>query len=661
MTSFNDFGLSDALNQSLAFMKYENPTPIQAEAIPLALAGRDIMGSAQTGTGKTAAYSIPLVEHLLRNPTSTALVLTPTRELGKQVMDIIRQLLGPKSPVKTAFLIGGEPITKQFAQLRNRPRLIVGTPGRINDHLRQGTLDLDRTGFLVLDETDRMLDMGFSVQINDILKYVPEERQTLMFSATLPPNIIKLSAEYLNNPERVSVGSTSTPVDRIKQEVLHINDERKYDELTSQLDKREGSVIIFVKTKYGTEKLAKRLNNDEHNAVEIHGDLKQNRREQVIRKFRAKEYRILVATDVVARGLDIPHIEHVINYDLPQVPEDYIHRIGRTARAGAEGSALCFVSPSDRRKWADIQHLIDPTQKSGDQLGGGKSGGKKFGGKPFGRKSYGGSEGGGRYAKKDGGRSFNRDGDRPRDGEAKPFRKPFAKDGERRFDRDGDRPARKPFNRDGEAKPFRSDRGDKPFRKEYRPEMEGMEGAREDKPFRKPFAKDGERRFDRDGDRPARKPFSRDGENRTRDGEAKPFRKPFAKDGERRFDRDGDRPARKPFSRDGENRTRDGEAKPFRKPFAKDGERRFDRDGDRPARKPFSRDGEKRFSSDRGDKPAGRFSKDGAKPFAKSGNKDGGKKFGKDFSRDGAKKTGGKQSFSKGGSKPFAAKKSRSA
>ena len=363
MKNFESFGLSPILGQSLDKMKYTEPTPIQAQAIPLALKGRDIMGSAQTGTGKTAAFAIPIIQRLLTSKEDSALVLTPTRELGKQIMDIMHQLLGHKSEIDTAFIIGGQPIGKQFAQLRRNPRLVVGTPGRLNDHLERGTLKLDKTTFLVLDETDRMLDMGFSVQIDRIVKHLPKERQTLMFSATLPDDIIKLSNKYLHKPERIAVGSTINPVENITQEIIRVDNEKKYDVLTSELQAREGSIIIFVKTRRNTERLAKKLSAEHFEAEAIHGDLRQSKRDRVIRDFRNKKYRILVATDVVARGLDIPHIEHVINYDLPQVPEDYIHRIGRTARAGAEGNALCLISPQDGRNWHAIEMLMFPDKK----------------------------------------------------------------------------------------------------------------------------------------------------------------------------------------------------------------------------------------------------------------------------------------------------------
>lgn len=364
MKNFTDFDLNPALQKSLQYMKYKEPTPIQAQAIPIALKGRDIMGTAQTGTGKTAAFAIPLIERLMSNDESTAIVLTPTRELAKQIMEIMYQLIGPHGHIKTAFLIGGESIGKQCATLRKKPRLIVGTPGRINDHLKRRTLNLDYTDFLVLDETDRMLDMGFSIQIDEIVRHLPEQRQTLMFSATLPKNILKLSEQYLTNPERIAVGSTSTPAKNIKQEVIRLNQDQKYDELLHQLENRKGSVVVFVKTKFGTERLAKRLNGDEQKADAIHGDLKQSRRQKVINDFRDMRFRILVATDVAARGLDIPHIRHVVNFDLPQVPEDYIHRIGRTARAGTEGEAICFVSPQEGRMWHAIEMLIDPDKRS---------------------------------------------------------------------------------------------------------------------------------------------------------------------------------------------------------------------------------------------------------------------------------------------------------
>lgn len=364
MEDFNSLGLPESLTHTLQHMQFSKPTPIQAQAIPPALDGRDILGSAQTGTGKTGAFGIPLVTRLLTNPRGTALVMTPTRELATQVMQQLQGMLGKSSKIKTALLIGGDSMNKQIQQLRNRPRVLVGTPGRINDHLERGTLMLHDTGFLVLDETDRMLDMGFTVQIEKIMKFMPKKRQTLLFSATLPKNIVKISANYLNDPVRVAVDTNSSPAKNIKQEVIHVNDGEKYSQLLTQLRERDGSIIVFVKTKYATEKMAKKLCKEGHEANAIHGDLRQNKRDKVIAQFRDKKHRILVATDVAARGLDIPHIEHVINYDLPQCPEDYIHRIGRTARAGAKGEAICFVGAADKSKWNAINRLLNPESSS---------------------------------------------------------------------------------------------------------------------------------------------------------------------------------------------------------------------------------------------------------------------------------------------------------
>jgi superfamily II DNA/RNA helicase len=360
MQNFQAFGLPKPLLDSLRLLKFSKPTPIQEQSIPLALEGKDILGSAQTGTGKTAAFGIPLVAKLLDDPDSTAIVITPTRELATQVMKAMQGFLGRKSDIQTALLIGGEPIQRQLQQLRRRPRLFVGTPGRINDHLRSRKLSLNNTRYLVLDETDRMLDMGFSIQIEDILKHIPDERQTLLFSATLPHNIVSMAASYMKDPVRIAIGRESNPAQNIKHDVLHVKENDKFPQLLAELERRAGSIIVFVKTKFGAEKMATRLRDEGHDADTIHGDLRHSKRERVIKAFRNRRYRILVATDVAARGLDIPHIEHVINFDLPQCPEDYIHRIGRTARAGAEGEAVCFVAPTDRSKWRAVHRLIDP-------------------------------------------------------------------------------------------------------------------------------------------------------------------------------------------------------------------------------------------------------------------------------------------------------------
>jgi len=405
MENFNELKLPPALLASLERLQYNKPTPIQAQAIPLALEGKDILGSAQTGTGKTAAFGIPLVARIMSNPRGNALVLTPTRELAVQVIDILHKLLGANNSVRTALLIGGESMPAQKAKLQARPRIIVGTPGRINDHLERGSLMLNEVDFLVLDETDRMLDMGFAPQLEKIAKFLTQTRQTLMFSATFPANILQLAGKYLRNPERVSIGASNTAIVKIKQDIRYTTEGEKYNILLSEIKEREGSILIFVKTKFNADRLADKLNMLNFGADAIHGNLQQKKRERVIQAFRDKKHRILVATDIASRGLDISHIKHVINYDMPQCPEDYIHRIGRTARAGAEGSALCLISPEDNSKWKAIHRLMNPNEApaprhpSGDVAApsrnrkGGAGGGRN---RPFKARSEGGSSSAGK-------------------------------------------------------------------------------------------------------------------------------------------------------------------------------------------------------------------------------------------------------------------------
>lgn len=365
--TFDQFNLPDSLLENLKKIKFVKATSIQTQTIPAVLSNQDIIGTAQTGTGKTGAFAIPLVAKILENNDASVLVLVPTRELALQVLNVFQSLLPPKTKIKTALLIGGEFIEKQFKQLRAKPQIIAGTPGRINDHLKRRTLKLHTTQHLVLDETDLMLDMGFDVQIKTIIEKLPKKRQTLMFSATLPTRIEKLADQYLTNPICVNVDDKSQPKKSIQQESLTVeNSQEKYNCLLDQLNKDAETTIIFVKTKRSADTLAKKLNETGHNADAIHGDLRQKKRDRVLKAFRNKKFRILVATDVAARGIDIPHINHVINYDLPQCPEDYIHRIGRTARAGKEGFSLTFVTRSDIKKWKKIKQLlkINPKEHS---------------------------------------------------------------------------------------------------------------------------------------------------------------------------------------------------------------------------------------------------------------------------------------------------------
>ena len=358
MKKFSDFNLTSPILAALKNLNLSEPTPIQSLAIPLALKGRDLLGTAQTGTGKTFAFGIPLVNHLALNKESGALILTPTRELALQVLTALKSLTSKGNLLEAALLIGGDPIQKQLKQLK-KARLVVGTPGRMKDHLKRKSLNLKQFDFLVLDETDRMLDMGFLEDIKAIIEKLPIH-QTSLFSATLPKNISDLAQKFLNKPERINAGKENSPIINIKQEVRNISQKEKFDQLKIELLERTGSIVLFVKTKRSADKIALQLRKDKLNAEAIHGDLRQIKREKVLMKFRKNQFQILVATDVAARGLDIPLIEHVINYDIPQNPEDYIHRIGRTARAGAKGSALTFLTPADKKNWYLIEKLLNP-------------------------------------------------------------------------------------------------------------------------------------------------------------------------------------------------------------------------------------------------------------------------------------------------------------
>jgi superfamily II DNA/RNA helicase len=358
MKKFSDFNLTSPILAALKNLNLSEPTPIQSLAIPLALEGRDLLGTAQTGTGKTFAFGIPLVNHLALNKESGALILTPTRELALQVLTALKSLTSKDNLLDAALLIGGDPIQKQLKQLK-KARLVVGTPGRMKDHLKRKSLNLKQFDFLVLDETDRMLDMGFLEDIKAIIEKLPIH-QTSLFSATLPKNISDLAQKFLNKPERINAGKENSPIINIKQEVRNISQKEKFDQLKIELLERTGSIVLFVKTKRSADKIALQLRKDKLNAEAIHGDLRQIKREKVLMKFRKNQFQILVATDVAARGLDIPLIEHVINYDIPQNPEDYIHRIGRTARAGAKGSALTFLTPADKKNWYLIEKLLNP-------------------------------------------------------------------------------------------------------------------------------------------------------------------------------------------------------------------------------------------------------------------------------------------------------------
>jgi len=355
---FNEFPLPEAIQHKLEALNFKTPTAIQQKAIPVALDGKDILGSAQTGTGKTAAFSIPLLTKIMNNAEVCGLIVTPTRELAMQVDAQIRMLLSLKSKIRSVVLIGGASMDRQVQMLSKNPRIIVGTPGRIIDHLDRNSLDLSTYNYVVLDETDRMLDMGFSAPIAKIFDNVAVERQTLLFSATLPKGIEKASAKYLNNPARIEIGQANSASQNIVQTTEFVSKEGKFEALVHALSQHEESAIVFMNSKFATEKLAKRLKASDISASAIHGDLRQNKRERVILGLRNNKFRVLVATDVAARGIDIPHIHQVINFDLPRQTEDYIHRIGRTGRNGANGLALNLVTTADKGKLAEIDELL---------------------------------------------------------------------------------------------------------------------------------------------------------------------------------------------------------------------------------------------------------------------------------------------------------------
>lgn len=354
MKSFADVSLAPELQTALKALRFLEPKDIQKAVIPVALAGRDIIACAETGSGKTAAYGIPVVARLLEDKRRTGLVLAPTRELVTQIADFLRALTKDCQELEVVAIVGGADIRKQLGQLRRNPRIIVATPGRLIDHLKRKSLKLDSTAVLVLDEGDRMLDMGFAPQLEQILKFLPKQRQTTLFTATLPDRVRKLADRYLFQPERINVGRTSLPVASIKQSIVELTVKEKDMKLVDELNLRKGSVIVFMRTKRRTDKLARFLSDYGFSVSLIHGGRTHGQRNQALESFRNGRSRILCATDIAARGIDIPQVEHVINFDLPMMDEDYVHRIGRTGRNGASGEALSFITPEDRRAWQTL-------------------------------------------------------------------------------------------------------------------------------------------------------------------------------------------------------------------------------------------------------------------------------------------------------------------
>ncbi|PKM88811.1 hypothetical protein CVU83_01085 [Candidatus Falkowbacteria bacterium HGW-Falkowbacteria-2] len=356
ITGFSDLGIKETILKVIANLGLTTPTPIQHQAIPAALSGQDIVGIAQTGTGKTFAFGIPMLQRLAL-VKGRGLVLLPTRELAGQVENSLGKLGGPLG-LRTVSLIGGEAIGRQIFGLRRRPHILVATPGRLIDHIKRGTVRLDDISVLVLDEADMMFDMGFAPQIEEVLKTVPANRQTLLFSATMPTAVMKLAERHLRTPMRVEVSPAGSTAELVEQEIFILPRDNRYDQVITLLGEYQSSVLIFVRTKHGATKLAKKLQQANYKAAEIHSNLSFAQRQASLAGFRSGQHRILVATDVAARGLDINDIELVLNYDLPDNSEDYVHRIGRTARAGKKGKAISFAAPDQRRDIMKIEQLI---------------------------------------------------------------------------------------------------------------------------------------------------------------------------------------------------------------------------------------------------------------------------------------------------------------
>ena len=359
---FNELGLSAELLRAVEEQGYEKPTPIQHQAIPHILQGHDILAGAQTGTGKTAGFTLPMLQLLEKQPSGPrkvrALILTPTRELAAQVNESVHTY-GKYRPVRSMEIYGGVSARPQITKIQRGVDVVVATPGRLLDLVRQGQIDLSSVEIFVLDEADRMLDMGFIRDIKQIIKELPEERQNLLFSATFSSEIRNLANSLLDNPAEIQVATRNATVDRVEQLVYPVDKARKR-ELLSQMIGRGNwrQVLVFTRTKHGANRLAKQLNQDGIEADAIHGNKGQGARAKALRDFKSGKIRVLVATDIAARGLDIEKLPHVVNFELPHVPEDYVHRIGRTARAGQDGTAVSLVCVDELKLLKDIENLL---------------------------------------------------------------------------------------------------------------------------------------------------------------------------------------------------------------------------------------------------------------------------------------------------------------
>lgn len=355
-TTFDGLGIAPKILEILDRLHFTNPTPIQSKAIPTALQGKDVMGIAQTGTGKTFAFGIPMVQKLA-NSGGTGLIVLPTRELALQVDESINKI-GRGLNIRTAVLIGGTNINRQISILRRKPDIIIVTPGRLVDHLDRKTVDLSKTSVLVLDEADRMLDMGFAPQIKRILLNVPEERQTMLFSATMPTNIMEIAKTYMKLPIKIEVAPAGSASSNVTHEIFIVRRDLKLALLEAVIKKYNGSTLVFSRTKFGAKKIAHAIRKMGYTSSEIHSDRSLSQRLRALAGFKKGAYQFLVATDIAARGIDVNNIEFIINFDMPENAEDYVHRIGRTGRAGHSGHAISFAMPNQKYDLKIIERLI---------------------------------------------------------------------------------------------------------------------------------------------------------------------------------------------------------------------------------------------------------------------------------------------------------------
>lgn len=354
--SFGGLGIAPNFLDILRQLRFKSPTPIQRKAIPVAIDGKDIIGIAQTGTGKTLAFGIPMIQRILQIQDGIGLIVLPTRELALQINEVL-QRLGGSMNIRTAVLIGGVAMSYQKQMIYKNPHIYIGTPGRIIDHLRQRNLDFRKVKILVLDEADRMFDMGFAPQINSILQCLPRERQTMLFSATMPDGIVKIASSHMRLPVRVEIQPSGTAAQNVEHELFFARKDQKHFLLNKLLEEYKGSVLVFSRTKFGARKICRDVKGMGYTVAEIHSNRSLLQRKEALEGFKFGRYRVLIATDIASRGIDVKGIELVLNYDLPENAEDYVHRIGRTGRAGMAGRAVSFVAPDQNYKVKEIERL----------------------------------------------------------------------------------------------------------------------------------------------------------------------------------------------------------------------------------------------------------------------------------------------------------------